>query len=138
MSVGTAATTGLAVIGGGIGLIPQTESTPPLYYSVAWAWARVFGYGEVGLRSLSALAGVALIPVVYGAGAKLVSRRAGVIVAALAACSPLLIWYSQEARSYELLALLTGVSLLAFAYARVSIHVFIWSGVNVTALAFPR
>ena len=35
------------------------------------------------------------------------SRRAGLIVAALAACSPLLIWYSQEARSYELLALLT-------------------------------
>ncbi len=40
------------------------------------------------------------------------SRRAGVIAAALAACSPLLIWYSQEARSYELLALLTGLSLL--------------------------
>jgi mannosyltransferase len=103
-----------------LGLIPQTESTPPLYYSIAWVWARIFGYGEVGLRSLSALAGVALIPVVSGAGAKLVSRRAGVIVAALAACNPLLIWYSQEARSYELLALLTSVSLLAFAYARVS------------------
>jgi 4-amino-4-deoxy-L-arabinose transferase-like glycosyltransferase len=81
-------------------------------------WARVFGYGEVGLRSLSALAGIALIPVVYGAGARLISRRAGVIAAALAACNPLLIWYSQEARSYELLALLTSVSLLAFAYAR--------------------
>jgi hypothetical protein len=101
-----------------LGLIPQTESTPPLYYCVAWVWARIFGYGEVGLRSLSAVAGVALIPVVYGAGASLVSRRAGVIAAALAACSPLLIWYSQEARSYELLALLTSLSLLAFAYAR--------------------
>jgi len=101
-----------------LGLIPQTESTPPLYYCVAWVWARVFGYGEVGLRSLSALAGVALIPVVYGAGARLVSRRAGLIAAALAACSPLLVWYSQEARSYSLLALLTALSLLAFAFAR--------------------
>ncbi len=101
-----------------LGLIPQTESTPPLYYCVAWVWARIFGYGEVGLRSLSALAGVALIPVVYLAGAKLVSRRAGLIVAALAACNLLLIWYSQEARSYELLALLTSLSLLGFAYAR--------------------
>jgi mannosyltransferase len=101
-----------------LGLIPQTESTPPLYYCAAWVWARVFGYGEVGLRSLSALAGVALVPVVYAAALKLVSRRAGVIVAGLAACSPLLIWYSQEARSYELLALLTSVSLLAFAFAR--------------------
>ena len=103
-----------------LGLIPQTESTPPLYYCVAWVWARIFGYGEVGLRSLSALAGVALIPVLYGAGFKLVSRRAGLIVAALAACNPLLIWYSQEARSYELVALLTGVSLLTFAYAHAS------------------
>ena len=101
-----------------LGLIPQTESTPPLYYCVAWVWARIFGYGEVGLRSLSALTGVVLIPVVYLAGAKLVSRRAGLIVAALAACNPLLIWYSQEARSYELLALLTSLSLLGFAYAR--------------------
>jgi mannosyltransferase len=100
-----------------LGLIPQTESTPPLYYCLAWVWARVFGYGEVGLRSLSAVAGVVLIPVVYGAGVRLISRRAGVIAAALAACSPLLIWYSQEARSYELLALLTSLSLLAFAYA---------------------
>ena len=40
-----------------LGLIPQTESTPPLYYCVAWVWARVFGYGEAGLRSLSAVAG---------------------------------------------------------------------------------
>jgi mannosyltransferase len=103
-----------------LGLIPQTESTPPLYYCVAWAWARVFGYGEVGLRSLSALAGVAMIPVLYGAGVRLISRRAGVIAAALAACNPLLIWYSQEARSYQLLALLTALSLLAFAYARVT------------------
>ncbi len=103
-----------------LGLIPQTESTPPLYYSVAWVWARVFGYGEVGLRSLSAVCGVLLVPVVYGAGARLVSRRAGVIAAALAACSPLLVWYSQEARSYELLALLTAVSLFGFAYARLA------------------
>jgi 4-amino-4-deoxy-L-arabinose transferase-like glycosyltransferase len=101
-----------------LGLIPQTESTPPLYYCMAWVWARVFGYGEVGLRSLSAVAGVALIPVLYGASAKLVSRRAGLAACALAACSPLLIWYSQEARSYELLALLTSLSLLAFAFAR--------------------
>jgi 4-amino-4-deoxy-L-arabinose transferase-like glycosyltransferase len=101
-----------------LGLIPQTESTPPLYYSSAWVWARLFGYGETGLRSLSAVCGVLVVPVAYGAGARLISRRAGVIAAALTACSPLLIWYSQEARSYEMLVLLSSVSLLAFAYAR--------------------
>jgi hypothetical protein len=103
-----------------LGLIPQTESTPPLYYCVAWAWARVFGYGETGLRSLSAVCGVLVVPVAYGVGARLISRRAGVIAAALTACSPLLIWYSQEARSYEMLVFLSSVSLLAFAYALAS------------------
>src|SRR5205814_9331921 len=82
-----------------LGLVPQTESTPPLYYCVAWVWARIFGYGETGLRSLSAVAGVLTVPVVYSAARKLISTRAGLIVAALAACSPLLVWYSQEARS---------------------------------------
>jgi hypothetical protein len=101
-----------------LGLLPQQESTPPLYYCIAWVWARIFGYGEAGLRSLTALMGVALIPVMYGAGEKLISRRAGVIAAALTACNPYLIWYSQEARSYELLALLSGLSLLTFAYVR--------------------
>jgi mannosyltransferase len=99
-----------------LGLIPQTESTPPLYYCLAWVWAHVFGYGETALRSLSALAGVAAVPVAYGAAAKLIGRRAGLIAAALTACNPVLVWYSQEARSYELLVLFSGVSLLAFAY----------------------
>jgi mannosyltransferase len=101
-----------------LGLIPQSESTPPLYYCIAWVWARIFGSNETGLRSLSAVAGVLFIPIAYGTAAKLISRRAGVITAALAACNPLLIWYSQEARSYEVLVLLTGLSLLAFVHAR--------------------
>jgi mannosyltransferase len=101
-----------------LGLIPQSESTPPLYYCVAWVWARLFGYTEGPLRALSALAGVATVPIVYLAGAKLLSRRAGLVAAALAACNPLLVWYSQEARSYALLVMLTSLSLLGFAYAR--------------------
>jgi uncharacterized membrane protein len=84
-----------------LGLLPQSESTPPLYYCVAWVWARLWGDGEAGLRSLSAVAGVLVVPVAYGAGARLMSRRAGLVAAVLTACSPLLIWYSQEARSYS-------------------------------------
>ncbi len=99
-------------------LIPQSETTPPLYYCIAWVWVRVFGDGEAELRSLSALAGVLVVPVAYATAAKLVSSRAGLIAAALTACNPFLIWYSQEARSYELLVLFTATALLAFAYAR--------------------
>ncbi len=101
-----------------LSLIKHYESTPPLYYAVAWVWARIFGFGEDGLRSLSAVAGVLAVPVAYGAAAKLISRRAGVIAAALTAFSPMLIWYSQEARAYEAVVLLTGLSLLTFALAR--------------------
>jgi mannosyltransferase len=95
--------------------IGGSESTPPLYYAVAWVWSRVFGHGEIGLRSLSALAGTLFIPVAYAAGKELASRRVGVAIAALAAFNPLLIWYSQEARSYSLLVLLAGISFWLFA-----------------------
>src|SRR6188472_628806 len=95
--------------------IPRTEATPYLYYVVAWLWNSVFGLGEVGLPSLSALAGTATIPVAYGAGVVLVSRRAGIVAAALVATSPFLVWYSQEARSYALLTLLGAGTVLAFA-----------------------
>ncbi len=101
-----------------LGLLPRTELTPPLYYLLAWLWAHIFGYGEVGLRSLSALAGVATVPAIYGAAAKLISRRAGLTAAAISSCNPLLIWYSQEARSYAVLILFATLSLVAFAHAR--------------------
>lgn len=101
-----------------LGLLPQNETTPPLFYCVAWVWARVFGFGEFALRSLPALAGVACVPMMYAATAKLVSRRAGVVAAALTACNPFLVWYSQEFRPYMPMVLLSAAGLLAFAYAR--------------------
>ena len=95
--------------------IPLTESTPPVYYVVAWLWTRGFGDGEIGLRSLSALAGVAMVPVAYVGGTALLGRRVGVAAAALVAVSPPLVWYSQEARSYALATLVCGASFAAFA-----------------------
>ena len=101
-----------------LGLLPQNETTPPLFYCVAWVWARVFGFGEFALRSLPALAGVATVPVMYAATAKFVGRRAGIVAAALTACNPFLVWYSQEFRPYMPLVLLSAAGLLAFAHAR--------------------
>jgi mannosyltransferase len=97
--------------------IPHSEATPYLYYVLAWPWARLFGSGEVGLRSLSALAGTATVVAGYGAGASLVSRRVGLIAAALVAVNPFLIWYSQEARSYALVTLFVAVGLWLFGRA---------------------
>jgi hypothetical protein len=94
--------------------IPDSESTPPLYYTLAWLWAKVFGTGEVGVRSLSALLGTAFVPVAYLIGARAVGARVGLVAAALAALNPLLVWYSQEARVYSLLVLVSGLSFLFF------------------------
>ncbi len=89
-----------------------SESAPPLYYALAWAWTQVTGTGEFGLRSLSALAGVATVPVAFLAGRELRGRRTGLMAAALVAVNPMLLWYSQEGRAYALLILLCTVSLL--------------------------
>ena len=94
--------------------IPDSEATPYLYYVLAWPWARLAGFGEVGLRSLSALVGAAIVPVAYGAGSALVSRRVGVIAAALVSVNPFLVWYAQEARAYSLFALLAACTVLFF------------------------
>jgi hypothetical protein len=97
--------------------LPHSESAPPLYYVIAWSWSRVFGSGEAAVRSLSALAGTLTVPFAFAAGRALVSRRTGLFAAALAAVSPLLVWYSQEARAYALFVLLGAISLLLFARA---------------------
>ena len=98
--------------------VPDNESTPPLYYLLSWVWTRPFGIGEVGLRSFSALCGTLTIPVVYAAAARLATVRVALVASALAAVSPLLVWYSQEARAYALLVLLCALSFLYFVRAR--------------------
>jgi mannosyltransferase len=121
-----------------LGLLPQNETTPPLFYCLGWVWARVFGFGEAPLRALPAVTGIASVPVLYLCARKLVSRRAGLIAAALTACNPFLIWYSQEFRPYEPLVLLSALSLLAFAYAleRDSTRAIVaWAVVSALALA---
>jgi 4-amino-4-deoxy-L-arabinose transferase-like glycosyltransferase len=93
------------------------EPNPPLYFVLGWLWTHVFGAGAAGLRSLSAVVGTATVPLVYLAGRELVSRRASLFAAALVTLSPFMIWYSQEAREYGLLAALSAASLLFFARA---------------------
>lgn len=101
-----------------INTVAHVETTPPLYFVLVWIWAHLFGTGEVALRSISTLAGIAIVPVAYLAGRELVSRWVGVLTAAFVTLNPFLIWYSQEARSYMLLATLSAASFLFFIRAR--------------------
>ncbi len=98
--------------------VAHSENTPPLWYVLAWADARVFGTGEVALRWPSALAGVATVPVAWAIGRELTGRRATAIAtAALVAVNPLLVWYSQEARAYGLFVLCAALAMLCFLRA---------------------
>ncbi len=135
-----AVTVGLVRLGFGdmLRAIPDSESTPPLYYALAWVWSRVFGDGEVGLRALSALLGTLTVPVVYAIATRLVTSRAGLVAAVLAAVNPLLVWYSQEARAYALLVLLCALSILFFLEVRAQPsgqRLAAWAAVSGLALA---
>lgn len=107
-------------LGSTLSSVVHVENTPPLYYVLAWGWTRVLGDGVFALRSLSALAGVATVAVAWSIGRELGSRRAAIVLAAIVATNPLFVWYSQEARSYELFVLLASLAFLFFLRARSS------------------
>jgi len=96
--------------------VRTTEVSPPLFFVVAWL-ARRAGDAQVWLRLPSLVCGVALIPVVYGAGRRLVGPAGALVGAGLAVLSPFLVWYSAEARGYALLALLVVASTWALLVA---------------------
>lgn len=95
--------------------VVDTEGTPHLYYVVAWVYARLFGTGEIGLRSLSALLGTVTVPIVHLAARTMAGRRVAVVAAALAAFNPLLVVTAQSVRAYALAVPLAAASLLFLA-----------------------
>ena len=98
--------------------VGATESTPPLFYLLTWAWVHVVGSdGAAAVRTVSALALVASVPVAYAALRRLTGREAALAVAALLAVSPLLSWYAVDARAYGLLVLAGLLSVWAFGAA---------------------
>jgi 4-amino-4-deoxy-L-arabinose transferase-like glycosyltransferase len=138
------------VLGGSFGhamnAVWYSESTPPVYYALAWAWSQLVGTGEYGLRAVSAIAGVLTVPVAYRIGLELRSRRAGLWAAALVAVNPMMLWYSQEARAYALVALFGALSLLYWVRAERSgarrdlVWWAVWSGLALAThyfVAFP-
>jgi len=82
-----------------------SDRHPPLHYMVLWLVVRTLGDGEFAVRLPSLIAGTLVIPVLYCLGSELYDRRTGLIAAAFGAVSPLLVWYSQEARMYSFVTL---------------------------------
>lgn len=87
------------------------------YYTLLWLWMKAFGTSLVATRSLSILAGLLSIYLVYLIALEWLSdqktARLGMLLAAL---SPFLIHYAQEIRMYSFLAL--WLLLTTYAYQR--------------------
>lgn len=97
--------------------VAREESTPPLFYLLERATTRLSGRDEVGLRALSALAGLLTVLLAMAIARELSGRRAAAAAGVVAALSPLLVWYAQEARSYALYVLLVSAALWGFVRA---------------------
>ncbi|HEX7291034.1 MAG TPA: glycosyltransferase family 39 protein [Conexibacter sp.] len=96
--------------------VGASESTPPLFYLLTWAWTHALGsWDEAALRTVSALALVASVPVAYCALRRLAGTPAALASAWLVAVSPLLGWYALDARAYGLMVLTALLSVWAFA-----------------------
>ncbi|MBN1579881.1 MAG: glycosyltransferase family 39 protein [Anaerolineae bacterium] len=79
------------------------DNHPPLYYVLVKAFADLAGYADFPVRFFSVIGGTVLIASVYTLGKRLGGLVAGLAAASFAACSPLLVYYAQEARMYSLL-----------------------------------
>jgi 4-amino-4-deoxy-L-arabinose transferase-like glycosyltransferase len=82
------------------------DAQPPLFYLLEVASLQFFGMNEAALRIPSLLCGLLLIPAAGIIAARLWSRNAGLLAAALVSLSAPLAYQSVEARSYSQLALL--------------------------------
>jgi 4-amino-4-deoxy-L-arabinose transferase-like glycosyltransferase len=98
-------------------LIPRLGSVvSPLYHFLLHFWVYL-GESELALRSFSAMCGLLAVLVVYGLGQELFAQTTGLAAALLMAVLPFHIYYSQEARPYALIILLSALMLLSFVRA---------------------
>lgn len=86
---------------------------PPGYYLLLSAWRAAAGGSEFALRGFSAFAGILLVALVYRLGQQYFDDPAALAAALFAAIHPALIYYSQEARMYQLAAALGAAATLA-------------------------
>ena len=101
------------------GVLKQ-DGAPPLYYMMLHVWMEVFGNGPSETQGLSVAISLLAIPGGLWAGWTLFNRRAGLILATLAAFNPFLTTYAQETRMYSLMVVLSLLTSAAF------IHVYVY------------
>src|SRR3954454_15880222 len=95
----------------------RVDGSPPLYYMFLHVWMSLFGAGEPSTRAFSLLIALACVPAAWWGGRVLFGVRTAWIAAVLAALTPWLTTYAQEARMYSLTALLGWIAMVCFLRA---------------------
>ena len=113
-------------------VLSHKEANMGLYYCLLRLWVNL-GESEFVLRSLSALTGVLAVGLVYVLGKRLFDTKVGLMGAALLATNSFHIQYSQEARAYSLMVVLTTLSSLFFLRAIEHSSRNEWAGYILTA-----
>jgi uncharacterized membrane protein len=114
--------------------LQKSDVHPPLYFLLLHFW-RMGGEGTFFLRLLSAAAGVLTIPAIYFLGRRLFNHRIALVSSIFVALAPLHIYYSQIARGYSLLILLTVLSFFFLLIATDRDTPLSWSAYIICALA---
>ncbi len=108
----------------------------PLYFLILRGAIGLFGYSEFALRFFSLLCGVISVALIITLGTRLFNRAVGLIAGALLTLSAYQVWYSQEAKMYTLITLLTLASIYFLRRAVEEGRLRFWIGVvGCTSLA---
>jgi len=90
----------------------EHEANPPLYYVLLRAWMMCFGHGDLSVRALSLVLGLATIVLTYATARQRLGSTPSLFVAVLMAVSVTAIYYAQEVRAYAMLMALTALAML--------------------------
>ena len=86
------------------------EQMPHLYYNIVRIFSFIFGHSTFTVRILSSILGVLSIYSIFLLAKEIANKKTGYFAALLMSVNYFHIWYSQEARPYVLLSLLTILS----------------------------
>jgi len=116
------------------------DFNPPLYRLLLHCWMWFFGDSELSVRTPSVIFGVSSVAVLYKLGAMLFNKWTGLMSALFLTLSAYQINYSQEARAYSMMVLLTLISFYFFIrlFAGKDYKVLIGYVLSTTALLYSH
>lgn len=100
-----------------IRLAPE-DFNPPLYYLLLHFWMKFFGNTEVAMRSLSFVFHLLTCYVIFKFVSKVINQKVGILALLLTFFSPMLLYFSFEARMYSMLAFLSAASMYCYYFRK--------------------